>query len=246
MVFCAALFEEKLWSHRVLVNFARYLAQRGVSVLRFDYFGDGESEGRFDEASVSSRVSDIADAVSFCRDRTQVDRVYLLGLCYGATLAIRAALQQNIGDGVIAWSPVMNGERYAGELLRAHLSTQMIVHRKVLKDREALTREILSGQTVNIEGYEVGRALYSEMLELDPLALLGHARRRALVVQISPSENVDSQYAPLGALRNPAVEFRRVKELKFWMQQKSVFPPCEALFAQSAEWLMQSDAHGSA
>src|SRR5215213_8214975 len=66
VVFCAPLFEEKLWAHRVGVNFARFLALRGVAVLRFDYCGDGESEGRFEQASVSSRIQDIHDALRFC------------------------------------------------------------------------------------------------------------------------------------------------------------------------------------
>src|SRR3982751_2205696 len=66
-VVCPPLFDEKLWSHRVLVNFARFVAARGVSVLRFDYFGDGESDGRFEDASVSTRLRDIEDAVDFCR-----------------------------------------------------------------------------------------------------------------------------------------------------------------------------------
>ena len=35
--------EEKLWSHRVFVSFARALAGRGLAVLRFDYAGAGDS-----------------------------------------------------------------------------------------------------------------------------------------------------------------------------------------------------------
>lgn len=239
VVFCAALFEEKLWSHRVMVNFARFLAVRGVSVLRFDYFGDGESEGRFEEASVTTRVADIADAVEFCRQQTRVDRVYVLGLCYGATLALCAALREGSGAGVVAWAPVMDGERYAGDLLRAHLSGQMVVHRKIVHDREALVQQIMANQAVNIEGYELGRALYSEMIDVDLMALLRSANKRAMVLQVSPAERIESQYAPLVEFSNAMVEFRSIRELRFWAQQKSVFPPCEELFGQTADWLLK-------
>ena len=36
---CYPFAEEKLWVHRVYVNFARELARRGYPVLRFDYMG---------------------------------------------------------------------------------------------------------------------------------------------------------------------------------------------------------------
>ena len=44
-VFCSPFAEEKLWAHRVFVNFARELARLGYTVLRFDYMGHGDSEG---------------------------------------------------------------------------------------------------------------------------------------------------------------------------------------------------------
>ena len=43
VVFCHAFAEEKLWSHRVYVTFARELAQAGYGVLRFDMRGEGDS-----------------------------------------------------------------------------------------------------------------------------------------------------------------------------------------------------------
>lgn len=243
IVFCAPLFEEKLWSHRVMVNFARYLAIRGVSVLRFDYFGDGESEGRFEEASVATRVADIHDAVEFCRRQTGIETTYVLGLCYGATLALCAALSAETIAGAVAWAPIMDGERYAGELLRAHLTAQMVVHRKIIHDREALVRQITADQPVNIEGYEIGKALYAEMITIDLMKLLSGATKRVLVQQISPTERTDSQYAALTKPPNQFIEFRSSREIKFWTQQKNVFPPCDELFAQTAGWLLQAASH---
>jgi exosortase A-associated hydrolase 2 len=219
VVICAPLFEEKLWSHRVLVNCARFLASRGVSVLRFDYFGDGESEGRFEDASVSSRVSDIRDAVEFCGQQTGIGTIYLLGLCYGATLAVAAASGSTAISGVVAWAPVMEGKRYLDELLRAHLTAQMVQYRKVIHDREALIARIEAGDSVNVEGYEIRKALYAEMVELDLLSLIRAATRRILVQQISPTDRPDAQYATLNGLQNSSTEFRSVRELKFWTQQ---------------------------
>jgi uncharacterized protein len=243
VVFCAPLFEEKLWSHRVMVNFARFLALRGASVLRFDYYGDGESEGRFEDASVSSRVTDIHDAVGFCGLQTGAETTYVLGLCYGATMALSAASGSTAISGAVAWAPVMDGKRYVDELLRGHLTAQMVLHRKVIHDREALMARIEAGESVNVEGYEIRKALYTEVLGLDVLSLLRAANKRILIQQISPSDRLDSQYAILAEPMNTFTEFHQVREIKFWTQQKSVFPPCAQLFAQTADWILQSAFH---
>lgn len=238
VVVCAPLFDEKLWSHRVFVNLARYIAARGVSVLRFDYYGDGESEGRFEDASVSTRLRDIHDAVGFCRRETGAQRVVLVGLGYGATLALRAALDaaSPAVAGVVAWSPVMDGKRYINDILRAHLSAQMLVHRKVIHDREALVGQILADQSVNIEGYEIARPLFTEMVDVDLVDLLRKATLPVLVQQIGPADRVDPQYQDLSQLAG-AVQFEVIQELKFWTQQKKIYSACETLFQRTAQWL---------
>src|SRR5262245_18163177 len=50
-VFCHPFAEEKLWTHRVFVSFARRLAAEGYPVLRFDYMGNGDSAGDFRDSS---------------------------------------------------------------------------------------------------------------------------------------------------------------------------------------------------
>lgn len=239
VVVCAPLFDEKLWSHRVLVNFARFLAARGVPVLRFDYFGDGESEGRFEDASVNTRVNDIHDAVDFCRRETGAARVDLVGLGYGATLALRATLEQRheAVASVVAWAPVIDGERYLNDILRAHLSAQMLQHRKVIHDRQALVGQILADQSVNIEGYEIARPLFSEMVKPNVVELLKQADIPVLVQQIGPAERIDAQYQEVAQIGGKTLRFEVVQELKFWTQQKKIFPACDSLFARTADWL---------
>lgn len=241
VVVCAPLFDEKLWSHRVLVNFARFLARGGVPVLRFDYFGDGESEGRFEEASVGTRLRDIRDAIDFCMRETGASRIHLVGLSYGATLALRAALEEShpAVAGIIAWAPVIDGNRYVNDILRVHLSAQMLVHRKVIHDREALVKRILADESVNIEGYEIGKPLYSQIVESDVVALLRTSNLPVLVQQIGPADRLDTQYQELSQLTRP-VEFEIVQELKFWTQQKKIYPPCDTLFARASDWLVKA------
>ena len=50
--------EEKIRTHRIYVSLARLLASKGISVLHFDYFGDGDSQGNFEDALYDDRMKD--------------------------------------------------------------------------------------------------------------------------------------------------------------------------------------------
>lgn len=242
VVYCAPLFEEKLWSHRIAVNFARFLCAIGIPVLRFDYFGDGESEGLFEDASVRSRVCDIEDAAEFLRSQASIRAVIPVGLGYGGTLAVSALAASTSIAGVVAWQPIMNGGDYIQNILRTHLSAQMVVHRKIAYDRPALVNQIESGQTVNVEGYEIGKALYSEMLAVDMPSMLEKTNRPILVQQVSPSTSIERAYLGISTMDHPLFRFEQVCEQKFWLQQKSIFPPCQSLFDQTLDWLLKVTA----
>ena len=163
-VFCHPFAEEKLISHRVMVNLARRLAREGVSCLRFDYMGHGDSDGRFEDSTVETRLSDIICAVHFLKNRAQNQDVGLIGVRFGATLAALAAEKLSGVDPLIIISPVINGKAYMEQCLRSNLAAQNALYRKVIKDREALVRELMAGDTVNIEWYLLTKALYEQMV----------------------------------------------------------------------------------
>lgn len=237
VVYCAPLFEEKLWSHRVMVNFARFLAARGTPVLRFDYCGDGESEGEFREASIDSRVADTCSAVAHAGERFGVDRIILLGLGVGAMIAAAAARNLDEVAGLAMWAPIASGSRLLNDMLRMHLTAQMVVHRKVIHDREALVRQIMAGGQVNVEGYDIARPLYEQLAAIELEAMLAVISVGTLVVQISPQDRTEGQYAGLERPTRQDMQFRRVQEHKFWVQQRAVFPSCQELFGVTHEWM---------
>ena len=74
-------------SHRHFVQLARCLAAQGHAVLRFDVRGMGDSSGT--PAGFEHLQDDIAAAVSeLQRQRPEVQRVVLWGLCDGASAAL--------------------------------------------------------------------------------------------------------------------------------------------------------------
>ena len=110
-VFCHPFGEEKLWTHRVFVSFARQLAADGHPVLRFDYTGNGDSDGSFSETSVRTAIADVDAAVSHMRTVRGVTQINLLGLRFGATVAALAAEELSAIDRLVLWAPIVDGSR---------------------------------------------------------------------------------------------------------------------------------------
>jgi putative redox protein len=69
---------------------SRGLAERGVAVLRFDFTGLGESEGRFSETTFSSNIEDVLAAADFLSTRHAPPAI-LIGHSLGGTAMLAAA-----------------------------------------------------------------------------------------------------------------------------------------------------------
>jgi alpha/beta superfamily hydrolase len=122
VVICAPIGQEYIQSHRVLYQLAILLSRAGFHVLRFDYFGCGDSEGDFEQGSLVQWTKDIHKAIDEIRKRSKLTRVSLIGLRVGATLALKAAIDSPYVDSIILWQPVADGRLYLQELIEIHQS----------------------------------------------------------------------------------------------------------------------------
>ncbi len=78
---------------RLYISLARKLAEAGVSSLRFDLSGVGDSESSKVAASIEERtLVDIGSAYDFLLEHYGVEKFVVGGLCSGADDAFRAAL----------------------------------------------------------------------------------------------------------------------------------------------------------
>lgn len=79
----------KIEPHRLFVKIARKLASIGINVLRFDFYGSGDSEGEFIEMTFSGEVEDALISVDFLKEQECVDssRIGVLGLSMGGGIA---------------------------------------------------------------------------------------------------------------------------------------------------------------
>ncbi|MDX1695840.1 MAG: alpha/beta hydrolase, partial [Ketobacteraceae bacterium] len=110
VVLCYPYGQEYERAHRAFKILANNLSNLGYEVLRFDYAGTGDSWGDSDDISMAEWQADIRQAVAEAKDTAGVDRVSLIGLRLGATLALMAADRIEGLHRVVCWDPVVDGE----------------------------------------------------------------------------------------------------------------------------------------
>lgn len=237
-VFCHPFAEEKLWAHRVSVHFARDIARLGHPVLRFDCSGSGDSDGDFSDSTLASACDDIEAAIEELKTLTGAAQVGLLGLRLGASLAARVAERRNDVERLVAWAPIIDGAAYLQELLRINLTTQLAVYREVREDRETLARRLQEGGLVNVDGYEIKRALGDQLREL---TLAGPPSRFegpaffALIDRNAKAQPPDNMLAVQRRYRNGTLAV--VQEDPFWKEIPRFYERAPNLYKATLDWL---------
>ena len=72
----------------------RMVNEAGLATLRFDFFGQGDSEGSFEDITVSLAVGQAHAAVALVRSQGY-DRIGLMGSSFGGLVAILSTAQRN-------------------------------------------------------------------------------------------------------------------------------------------------------
>ena len=242
IVFCHPFAEEKLISHRGMVNLARRLTKEGAYSFRFDEMGHGDSDGNFEDSTVETRVSDIRCAVSHLREQTGVERVGLLGVRFGATLAVLASKTVSEIDCLILISPIVDGKSYIEQCLRSNLATQMATYRKIIKEREQLIQELTAGEMVNIDGYLLTKTLYEQMQDINLLSLSCILSKDVAVIQVSKNKArvIDEDLNRLSIKfkgENNRTDFLMVLEDPFWKDAKVYKSQVKDLQETIVNWL---------
>lgn len=238
-VFVHPFGEEKLWAHRVFVSFARQLASVGHTVLRFDCMGSGDSDGEFSECSIASMLSDVRAATDVVRSKSGSALVSLMGLRLGASVAALAAEQLAGVYHLILWAPVVDGGRYAQDLLRINLTTQMATYREIREDREAMVATMARGGTVNVDGYEIAYPFFAETSAIQLGAGAKSHQGPCLVAQIDRRASEVGKDLQALASTYPNGTAQSAQEEPFWKEIAAFYDRAPALFAVTADWLQQ-------
>lgn len=125
VLLCPPWGQEYLRAHRAMRRLAGLLAAGGCDTLRFDYYGTGDSAGDMPEATLQGWELDIDEAINELRDISGANRVGLVGLRLGGTLAAKAAARRRRDiSALVLWDPVVSGSQYVEELFLAAQSRE--------------------------------------------------------------------------------------------------------------------------
>ena len=117
VLICNPFGQEAIRSYRMLRLLADRLAASGCAVLRFDYFGTGDSPGDDESASMIGWTGDVGSAHRELVARSAKASVAWVGVRLGASLCALAA--QTAGPQlrhVVMWDPVILGPEYLESL----------------------------------------------------------------------------------------------------------------------------------
>jgi alpha/beta superfamily hydrolase len=172
VVICNPIGHEYVHAHRALRHLADTLARAGIVALRFDYDGVGDSSGTDSEdGRLEAWRDSVVRAVEHARRSTNIERVCLLGLRFGATLAALAARAAG-AQHLVLWDPYTSGK-------------QQVRNFKAL----AITRRdptSRSGEFLDSAGFVVSHETLRSLL---PIKLLNHDFRGARSAFVVHSED---------------------------------------------------------
>ncbi len=201
VVLCYPAGHECIQFHRVFRQLAALLAAAGFPVLRFDFYGSGDSSGDTEDARIHQWLIDIRTATGEAQQRSEAAHVCLVGLRLGASLSLLSGLEV---DGLVLWDPVVDGRTYLDELTALHREMLSIAH---LKPEDHGPTELL------------GFPLTDQMrVDLESLNLQGLKQKPANhILVIQSHETADQQ--PLAAhLRDlrASVKYLHLPNPSFW------------------------------
>lgn len=179
VLLCYPMGAEYMRAHRAFRQLTTLLVKGGAHVLRFDYFGTGDSAGEGSEATVARWLEDIDVAIDELKETTQQSRVTLVGLRFGATLAALASTERSDVAQVVLWDPILDGTQYVQELLAVHTA-------------EARQRgHAPSRDTFGVHGFPVTPALRDAIEPIDLLTWPGASARVDLVTSAEREDAAD-------------------------------------------------------
>ncbi len=96
----------------IFARLSRSLEKAGISSIRFDFRGSGNSDGTFEDMTLSSEISDARVVVDYAKSRFDA-KIGVLGLSMGGTVALLSAPDLN-PDALCLWAPASkNAEIFA-------------------------------------------------------------------------------------------------------------------------------------
>lgn len=215
LLICQPTGHEYERCHRAMRQLAVQSAKKGLPAMRFDYFATGDSAGSCDQLSLARMQLDLQQALQHFCTKTGVNRLTLVGVRLGATLAAQLASNCDEIESLVLYAPVFDGEALLDEWQR----DQQAFHDKhsyPLQQVEA--NEVL--------GFTVPEKFQSELRRRFDPAAPGRALKRALILTDETDSDSDLMKRWIEMFNQQSVEvaLEIVENIAIWRRE-----PMEAI-----------------
>jgi uncharacterized protein len=210
VVLCYPLGHEYIYSHRAYRQLAYRLSHLGFPVLRFDFYGCGDSDGDCAQGEMRQWLMDIAAAIDAIRRKSDVEQVCVVGLRLGGMLAAMAGAARGDFDGLVLWDTVINGQTYLEELRAFHQEWLRRFFSGTPQDHLSADRP------AEIVGFPLTDSLRLALEPLDLLALSHKPATHILVIDsaATPGDQLREHLQRLGA----RVAYQHLASPQIWRE----------------------------
>jgi pimeloyl-ACP methyl ester carboxylesterase/acyl carrier protein len=209
VVICSPWGQEYIRTHRALHQLAVRLSDAGIPVLKFDYYGTGDSHGEDSDFAINRSVEDVATAIDQLRQRSGVDDVVLVGLRLGGTLAALAQAKYGSAAHLALWDPIVNGNIYLDELAAWHKRNLQMYLGTVDQRPDLQTHEVL--------GFAMSDTMREQLNGVNLLTLGWPASKRTLLVEREANENT-AQLQSLLQTQHIPLHYQQIDGPQMWTE----------------------------
>ena len=203
VLLCGPMGHEGIRAHRALRQLALLLSRARYHVMRFDYFGCGDSYGDGADGHAAQWIEDIGTAAAELKDSAGVSKISLVGLRYGAALAAQAARGRRDLDCLVLWDPVVSGAEHLRELRAMH---RELMYEEAGDRLVALDRLPAQDLPEEIMGFPLTRRCRRELEDLDLTTMGALPVRRVALVVSAPSDEYERLRLHLQGVRGPGAD----------------------------------------
>lgn len=162
--------EEMNKSRRLLTLQAQTLCEAGFAVAVFDFYGTGDSEGDFGDASIVRWQNDCEDVLGFLAAEGFTECVPLC-IRFGALMLNHVLNVSPLRiTHAILWQPVTSGAQSLGQFLRLQSAANMMSSESGPSVGD-MQNTLKAGESIEVAGYTISPDLFleSQGLKLDAL-----------------------------------------------------------------------------
>lgn len=232
VLICPPFGQEAIRSHRFFRVLAERLARSGTPVLRFDYFGTGDSPGDDLDGEFEGWRVDVCTAHEALRRLVSDRRIVWLGARLGATLAVLAARSGRCDPArLLLWDPILAGGAYLDLLRERHvhaLELSFCIPDRAWRRQLGTNPDAFAGEAM---GFAMSETLLRQLRALRPDAVQLTALHETQVLA-PDSDAAVARWCGDEAARNKPVQLAAFKHALDWaseLDHDRAMVPAEAI-----------------